>query len=75
MVLAPHWLDSVIEQAMQDGADDYAIAEAIAKSERVVAAIANSRASYQPPKPGVYGPATASQSIRIAVCNAITAAH
>ena len=75
MVMAPHWMDSVIEQALQDGGDDIAIAEAISKSERLIAAIANARANYQPPKPGVVGPAPLNQAIRAAVCNAVASAR
>jgi hypothetical protein len=75
MVMAPHWLDGVIEQVLQDGGDDIAIADAIGKSERLVAAIANARATYRPPQPGVFGPAPLSQEIRAAVCGAIASAR
>jgi hypothetical protein len=71
MVMAPHWLDAVIDQVVQDGGDDYAIAEAIAKSERMISAIADARANFQPAQPGKIGAAPLNQVIRAAVCTAV----
>jgi hypothetical protein len=71
-MLAPHWLDAVIDQAMQDGADEYAIAEAIAKNERIVQAIRNGLANQ--PQSGTYG-ASGAQVIRREVVNAVSAAN
>lgn len=68
-MLAPTWLDKVIETAMVKG-DPKVVAQAIANSPQLIDAI--KRGLADKPQPGVMGPSHA-QKIRAAVQEALAA--
>ena len=68
-MMAPHWLDEVIERAMKSGKPED-VARAIATSDKMMAAIKHGMAHK--PKPGTIGP-TPAQAIRSEVVEAVTA--